>query len=207
MEITNIVCSRYNRNTDFVYRINNGENIKVMVYDKENNDNPYNVPVNKGNEASVYLKYIIDHYDNLSEFTYFIHDEEYSWHHSGSIIDKFKEAKDSKEKYYNINHFEWKEALRRDHYEEYLKFYNEIIEEYIPLKKVPNGEIDLRLGYKGCAQFLVHRDLIRCLPKEFYIKLYNWIMTTNLPSKDCGFYLEYSWHVFWVIYPKILQEK
>ena len=43
-------------------------------------------PVNKGNEASVYLKYIIDFYDNLPEFTFFIHDEEYSWHHSGSTL-------------------------------------------------------------------------------------------------------------------------
>jgi hypothetical protein len=74
-----------------------------LIYDKENSNNPLNVPVNKGNEASVYLKYIIDYYDNLSEYTFFIHDEEYAWHHSGILIDKFKEAVASKKKYYNIN--------------------------------------------------------------------------------------------------------
>lgn len=75
-----------------------------MIYDKENPENPLNVPVNKGNEASIYLKYIIDYYDTLSEFTFFIHDEEYAWHHSGSIIDKFREAIDKKELlYYNVN--------------------------------------------------------------------------------------------------------
>ena len=62
-----------------------------------------NIPVNKGNEASVYLKYIIDYYDELSNFTFFIHDEEFSWHHSGSIINKYKEAINSKNTYYNIN--------------------------------------------------------------------------------------------------------
>jgi hypothetical protein len=59
---TNIVVSRYNKNVDFVYKINNGNNINVLIYDKENSNNPLNIPVNKGNEASVYLKYIIDYY-------------------------------------------------------------------------------------------------------------------------------------------------
>ena len=57
---TNIVVSRYNKNVDFAYRINNGNAINVLIYDKENQN-------------------IIDTYDNLSDFTFFIHDEEYSW--------------------------------------------------------------------------------------------------------------------------------
>uniref|UniRef100_A0A6C0EUF7 Uncharacterized protein n=1 Tax=viral metagenome TaxID=1070528 RepID=A0A6C0EUF7_9ZZZZ len=52
---TNLVVSRYNKNVDFVYNINNNNNINVMIYDKENPNNILNVPVNKGNEASVYL--------------------------------------------------------------------------------------------------------------------------------------------------------
>jgi hypothetical protein len=86
----NIVVSRYKKNVDFIYKINsNNKNINFLIYDKENNSNPYNIPINKGNEASAYLKYIIDHYDKLSDFTFFIHDEEYSWHHLGSIIDRY----------------------------------------------------------------------------------------------------------------------
>jgi hypothetical protein len=92
MNTVNIVVSKYNKNVDFVYKINNNKNINVMIYEKENLNNPLNIPVNKGNEASVYLKYIIDYYDELTDFTFFIHDEEYSWHHSGSVIDKFNEA-------------------------------------------------------------------------------------------------------------------
>ena len=100
---TNIVVSRYNRNVDFVYRINDNKNINILIYDKENPTNPYNVPVNRGQEASVYLKYITDYYDQLPDYTFFIHDEEYAWHHSGSIIDKYQEAIKSNKKYYNIN--------------------------------------------------------------------------------------------------------
>ena len=44
---------------------------------------------NKGHESVVYLKYIIDNYDSLDEYTILIHCHEYSWHHKGSIaLDK-----------------------------------------------------------------------------------------------------------------------
>lgn len=95
------VVSRYKKNTDWVYNLRNIN--KYYIYDKENPENKYNIPVNKGNEASVYLKYIVDNYNNLADFTFLIHDDEYSWHHSGSIIDLLDEAVKSKKLYYNIN--------------------------------------------------------------------------------------------------------
>jgi hypothetical protein len=205
--ITNIVVSRYNNNVDFVYKINNNKNINIMIYDKENPDNPLNIPVNKGNEAAVYLKYIIDYYDELTDFTFFIHDEEFSWHHTGSIIDKYNEAIMSNELYYNINdkaHWNKPNLIEEYIYNELLKWYNEYVEEYIPISKVPNNK-DFIYNYYGCAQFLVHKDLIRNLPKEFYMKLYNWIITTNIPNEISGRFLEWTWHVFWVIYPKYIK--
>jgi hypothetical protein len=205
--ITNIVVSRYYRNVDFVYRINNGIDINVMIYDKENYKNPYNIPVNKGNEASVYLKYIIDYYDCLTDFTFFIHDEEYAWHHSGSIIDKYTEAVSSKQMYYNINdkcRWDIQNSLSQESYTQLFKWYNEYIEEYIPISKVPN-HTDFIYGYQGSAQFLVHKDLIQNLPKDFYVKLYNWIITTELSNRVSGMLLEWTWHVFWVIYPTYIK--
>jgi hypothetical protein len=207
MNTVNIVVSRYNKNVDFVYKINGNKNINVMIYDKENLDNPLNIPVNKGNEASVYLKYIIDYYDELTDFTFFIHDEEYSWHHSGSIIDKFNEAIMSNEMYYNINdRCGWyrKNLIDKDTYNELLKWYNKYIEDYIPISKVPNNS-DFIYGYLGSAQFLVHKDLIKNLPKEFYIKIYEFIITTDLPNYLSGRFLEWTWHIFFYIYPNYIK--
>lgn len=203
--ITNIVVSRYNRNVDFVYKINDGKNTNIMIYDKENPDNPFNVPVNKGNEASVYLKYIIDYYDDLTEFTFFIHDEEYAWHHTGSIIDKYKEASLSKKKYYNINDiciWNQRNAISPELYAELLQWYNKYVEEYIPISKIPNKN-DFTYGYMGSAQFLVHKELIRKLPKRFYEKIYDWIITTDEPNWKSGRFLEWTWHIYWVIYPEL----
>lgn len=207
--ITNIVVSRYIKNVDFVYRINNNKNVHILVYDKENPNNPLNIPVNKGHEASVYLKYIIDYYDNLPDYTFFIHDEEFSWHHSGSIIDKYREAVMSNEKYYNINdkaHWNKPFSIHPDIYKALLDWYDCYIEEYIPISKVPNN-IDFIYNYYGCAQFLIHKDLIRNLPKEFYVRLYNWIIKTSIPNYYSSRFLEWTWHIFWVIYPKFIKNK
>jgi hypothetical protein len=199
----NIVVSRYNKNVDFVYKIKG--NINVLIYDKENPNNPLNIPINKGNEASVYLKYIIDNYDELTDFTFFIHDDEYAWHHTGSIIDKFNEAVASNKLYYNINdrcHWNQKNSIESHTYNDLLEWYNKYIEKYIPIDKVPNNS-DFIYNYLGSAQFLVHKTLIRNLPKEFYSDIYDWIITTNLSNYLSGRYLEWTWHIFWSIYPDI----
>ena len=169
-----------------------------MIYDKENPSNPYNIPVNKGNEASVYLKYIIDNYDDLTEFTFFIHDEEYSWHHIGSIEECFLKAINSNELFFNINHYDLRPYSHISEKKELMEWYDKFIQPYIPLDKLPNK--DWLIGYKGCAQFLVHKSLIRHLPLKFYNDIYNWILEFE-DKKLSGYFLEWTWHLFWVISP------
>lgn len=194
-----VVVSRYKKNVDWVYKFKNINNI--FIYDKESNTNKYNIPVNKGNEASVYLKYIIDHYNILNDFTFFIHDDEYSWHHSGSIIDKFDEAVNSKELYYNINDLcVMGSIINNFHYNGILHWYNKYVEKYIPIDNLPVK--DWTIGFRGSAQFLVHKSLIQSLPITFYEELYDWIITTNMPNELSGRYMEWTWHIFWVLFKK-----
>ena len=201
----NVVVACYKKNIDFVYRI---KDVNVLVYDKENPENPLTVPVNKGNEASSFLKYIVDYYDKLPEFTYFIHDDEYAWHHTGSVIDKFYEAVESGQKYYNINdqcHWDRKNMIKPEQYTLLIKWYMEYVDKYIPLEKIPNND-DFIYGYYGAAQFLIHRDLILSLPKKFYEDIYAWILATDLPTWLSSRFLEWTWHIFWVIYPNLLKD-
>jgi hypothetical protein len=117
----------------------------------------------------------------------------------------------SNKMYYNINdkcHWNRANLIKNSHGEQlfnsFMSWYSEYIEDYIPILKVPNNN-DFIYGYCGSAQFLVHKDLIRNLPKEFYIKLYNWIITTELPNYFSSRYLEWTWHIFWVIYPNYIK--
>jgi hypothetical protein len=202
----NVVVSRYNKNTDFIYDLNK-YNTNIMIYDKENPSNPYNIPINRGNEASVYLKYIIDNYDKLTDFTFFIHDENYSWHHHGTIEEQFIRAVETKKLYFNINHFRWEVGF--SHINDYDRknffiWYEKYIEPYIPINKLPNK--DWIVGYNGCAQFLVHKSIIQILPIKFYEDIYNWILTLSFEEgKMAGYFLEWSWCLFWDVYPKMIE--
>ena len=191
----NIVISRWKNNTDWSEKFKDIANVKILIYDKENPKNIYNIPVNKGNEASVYLKYIIDHYDTLPDFTFFIHDEEKSWHHKGSLIDRFKEALDSKKKYYNVNNFILGSILKKFNFKDIKKWYDKYIEKYIPMNDLPQK--DWTQNYKGSAQFLVHKSLIQKFPIKFYKDLYNWIITTKISTYQTSRWLEWTWHLFW----------
>jgi FkbM family methyltransferase len=200
---TNVVVSRYKKDVSFVYRINGGENINVMIYEKEDPSSPLNIPLNKGQEASVYLKYIIDHYENLTDYTFFIHDDEYAWHHSGSIIDKYEEAKTQNLKYYNIND-QCANCINdvlnycngNGWTEEYMEWYKNYIETYVPFSSLAKFDI-----HRNSAQFLVHRDVIRNLPLYFYQELYSWIMESDLENRKTSRFLEWTWHILWQIYP------
>ena len=196
----NCVVSRYKKDVSWIYKLDKVK--KFFIYDKETPENPYNIPVNKGNEASVYLKYIIDNYENLPDFTFFIHDDEYAWHHKGSIIDKFNESIATNKLYYNINNnCTLGSIITNDWYNEILIWYNEYIEKYIPMNSLPNK--DWTKGYRGSAQFLVHKSLIEKLPKQFYEDLYNWIINTDMESAKSGRFMEWTWHLFWDIYPNL----
>jgi len=197
-----IVVSRYNKSTEWTDKFIHlplQAGTKVFVYDKENPNNPYNVPLNKGNEASVYLKHIIDYYDDLAEYTYFIHDEEYSWHHHGSVIDLFQDAyailsESTDIGFYNVNHFIMGTIYTNIYILEILQWYQEFIEEYIPFDNLKSE--DFTIGHKGAAQFLIKRETINKLPKLFYERLYNWLITTDIPSEITGRFLEWTWHIF-----------
>ena len=201
----NCVISRYNKNVDWIYDFNSDNINNIFIYDKETPENLHNISANKGNEATVYLKYIIDNYENLSDFTFFVHDEEYSWHHSGSIIDKYNEAVKEimgGKLYYNINdRCILGSIVTNEWYDEILCWYNEYIEKYIPINSLPNK--DWTVGYRGSAQFIVHKSLILNLPKKFYEDLYNWLITTDLTNHKSGRFMEWTWHIFWDIYPKL----
>lgn len=201
------VLSRYCKNVDWVYKAKNIN--RFYIYDKETPSNPYNIPVNKGNEASVFLKYIVDNYDTLSDWTFFSHDDEYAWHHNGSLIDRYNEAVVealSGKLYVNVNENIILGSIKSHRwYEDIINWYNRYIEPYIPLHSLP--ESDWTIGHRGSAQFLVHKSIIRNLPKKFYEDLYEWIITTEYENAKSGRFLEWTWHIFWYLFPNISPPK
>ena len=190
-----VVISRYNRDVSWSERFRDVAPVHIRVYDKCNPENPYNVPANKGNEASAYLKYIIDFYDELPEWTFFAHDEEFSWHHSGSLIDKLQYALDSGLRYYNVNDLAFIDHLSKTENAMVLEWWRIHVEKYRPMRSLSFPLFGRQ--HRACAQFLVHRDNIRSLPKQFYVDMFAWLMRTELPNYHNGRLFEWTWHLFW----------
>ena len=208
-----VVCARYNKDISFLNNIP----IKSIVLQK--GTKPGEV-INKANEATSYLYYIINNYNNLPENVIFIHDEDKSWHHEGKLSDNIykwiKYYEDNKLNYYNFNNTltKWKEI---DVNKQIIIFDNDTIEtnNWLPVfKKLYDYALkpyNIILKTKtqpsvGCAQFIVSKKAIQSNPKEMYEKIYKWLVdNTNGEGNGngktdvysgyyTGRYLEWSWH-------------
>jgi len=153
-----------------------------------------NIP-NKSCEASAYLKYICDYYYNLPDKIILVHDEEYSWHHSGSIIDHIKGY--NGETYVNINHYRWGNDVHPFHPGgDYYEFYKMFLEPYYGAVEEYGN---FHEGHLGCAQFILRPAAITRNSLKFYQDLYNYSVSDKVKdghvSGGFGYFMEYTWHL------------
>lgn len=182
MSNKHVVIAHYNENLDWVnnliypYTIISRNNIKKEV------------APNKGNEASSYLEYIIKNYDNLPDICIFVHGHRNDWHHKQNIDEKINSLNYC-HNYYNIN------ELNID----YLKNYPDALQTLKNNIHIFNNILNIsivveNIKYRPCAQFYVSKKNILNNSKEQYIKLYTFLMTTNISSYWSGRFFEYLWH-------------
>lgn len=189
---TLIVISRHKKDVSWTQKLS-AEGFHVIVYDHHaHNNHPYFIKENKGREASVYLKYIVDYYYTLFPYTIFLQDEDKSWHHQGSIVELIKSQKEKKTKFFNFNHrclaLIKSNALfpmMESYFHDYLQPYIGHIEKYK----------DWTAGYKCCAQFVVHRDYIRKYPRKMYEDMLSYMLDGKHDEKAKGHMFEWTLHL------------
>lgn len=192
--LATVVIAHYNENIDWVNSIDRNK-FNIEIYSKTLKEYNY-IDQNRGNEASSYLQYIIDNYENLPEHNFFVHGHNNSYHQDITNDDFLNKVKlPSRYSYFNIN--------RRDYYIKSLK--QEYSIQYMHLKTYwPLNEIEVPddLSFYSCAQFYVHRDFIYSHSRGLYKKMFDWLMTTDLDNKlrvPQNYYstrlFEYMWHV------------
>lgn len=149
------------------------------------------VAPNKGNEASSYLQYIITNYENLPDICIFVHGHRNDWHHKQNIDEKIN-CLDFCYNYYNINELCLNQLdslnnapVSLDALNRYINLFNDILNKTIIVEN---------LKYRASAQFYVKKNNILINSKETYIKLYMFLMTTDVVSFWSGRFFEYLWH-------------
>lgn len=188
---TKIVVSRFREDYSFLNKLD----FPIIIYEKENFNSKYNVEKNKGNEASAYLKYIVDHYNSLDEYTIFIHCHDFSWHHNGSIINLINSYINLEHTFTNLNNqiLGDMEDLDRSNSDIGIFFRKYIRPATGPYVLYPN----FTKGALGSAQFIVHKDNILRHSILFYQQIYNWLLDTDIDSRWSSRFLEWTWDLFW----------
>jgi hypothetical protein len=155
------------------------------------------VPVNRGNEVSSYLLYIVEYYEYLPEYTLFLHGHDSDWHQLYNLHYIVHHLK-LNTGYHNINNY-----LVNNRYietNEYMRLLQSIWLELFQeeLGDLPEG------GFreKCCAQFAVHRDRIRLRSKAFYEQLYQFVISDKQDDahnvdgyhSSMSYVMEFIWH-------------
>lgn len=173
------------------------------IYTVDNVDSEYHPPKNKGHEVMVYLSYIIDNYDNLSDVNMFMHSHRHAWHNDDlldndavQMISRLSSERVTREGFMNMRcHWDpgcpaWmhpgtvQEDINKQEETMLARSWSEIF----PLDPIPNV-----LAQPCCAQFAISKDRIRSLPLARYVFYRDWLLRTSLSDYISGRVWEYVW--------------
>jgi hypothetical protein len=176
-----IVVASYKHNTSWLSKLD----LPYIIYTKEDpSSNPkYNLPDNRGHEATIYLRYIIDHYETLPREIVFIHDHGPN-KHSPHLIETLKSFKWNQKRYRSLN-YEFFQTCERE--------VNTIIKDLWSTIGEWLGPMPPYFNDWCCGQFVVHRCNIWRHPKQFYERYFNWFYETDLMNFYNSRAAEWTW--------------
>jgi hypothetical protein len=176
-----VVIAHYNEDLSWV------RNLKCPFTIVSRNGIPKDTAPNKGNEASVFLEYIIKNYDTLDEYTFFVHGHRSSWHHAEAMDEKVNRITCDLP-YFNLNDIPPYRILNCE------STTRQIVSVYPQIEHLL-GPLDMqRITFRMGAQFYVHKDAIRSRSLETYKGLYAFIMNNVGRAQEDGVFLERLWH-------------
>lgn len=145
---------------------------------------------NRGNEALLYIKYIIDNYNNLPNYVMFLHGHRTSWAHRDIPSEEIVQNTTFNSDYCDLDGFyvniesEMKKLLYiLSHVKAYLQ-------PFIPFNIFQKKYFKLYLK----AEFYVSKKAIKQYSLNDYVTLYEGLMAfTKISGWDIGFLMEFLW--------------
>lgn len=162
----------------------------VIYYKDTPEKEPFSA-INKAKSETNLLKFIVDFYDSLPCNIITVHQYEKRFYHDGSLVDILNDPL-----------FETKYKMSKSR--GFWNFGTQILGSIIPqIGKIgesgwwsncmepyfgPIGDFgDFTNGKLGYSQFVVSRERIHSLPKEFYSNMYNWMVENTLDEGDTDY--------------------
>ncbi|KAJ5272354.1 hypothetical protein N7478_007479 [Penicillium angulare] len=176
----------------------------------------FTVPENRGNEAMVYLTYLIDRYDSLPDVIVLVHGGRYQWHNDNPLYDSVVSIKDlqlhyvQKAGYVNLR-CTW--AIGCPAELEPARYFRERPDdrdhptamEFPDQFQIlfPGEELPEVIGVPCCSQFAVSKEAVRRRSKGDYIRMQRWLLESPLDAATSGRILEYAWHIMFGQVPQL----
>ena len=175
------------------------------VHNPDNEDPHLRFPKSKGNEAVVYLSFIIDHYDDLPWCMIFIHGHIEAWHQEDyifNLIDDLNHIALARQGYISLR-CDWYPScpaeMRPIHNDAVIwgpGLHTKGTEAAIAgnwRMLFPGEKLPETIASPCCAQFAVTRQAIIKRPKADYERLRSWLMISLLEDYLSGRVLEKLW--------------
>ncbi len=207
-----IVSSHYTESLDWL--INQNEYDYIIYSKNENalnilNTKKIKIIKNKGLEASSYLAYIIDNYNNLPDFIAFCHGHENAWHQDDTIINAIKKYNKT-DSFFTLNNPYFRNSL----YDDCPLFVNENAkkcwEDIKDFSKNIGLELPNKIEFTMCAQFIVKKECILSRDIKFYKRCYDWLLNQSiLDDSRAAILIEQLWYLIFThnaIEPKLISK-
>jgi hypothetical protein len=190
-----VVISHYEEDIDWP-DLYIGEKIPHIVYTHKNDPLALHyVPNNKGREANAYLKFIVDYYSNLPQLIAFVHAHRTSWHQRdpSDIVIALRALQWNKYTYMPLNSVVTSATYKANTGDEQAAANYEFWQTFLQDKLGPPPTNGIKTYC--CATFVVKREAILVHPKEFYLRINDYITNSRYSTHITSRLLEYTWHV------------
>ncbi|KAJ5291782.1 hypothetical protein N7478_001033 [Penicillium angulare] len=190
-------CEEY-QCTSYIYSLDEKPEEGFMV--------PY---ARKGHEASAYLSYIIDYYDELRPYTIFIHGRPEQWHNDVGGPSTKNVLANLRYEAVSINGYVNLRCTNRPGCPstifqafpvmvdfDYQYLIDQLPQIFNDLLGIDPSDVPSDIGHQCCAQFAVTKEKIQERPRSDYIRILEWIATTDMTDNyGIGWLIEKLWHV------------
>ncbi|KAJ5174661.1 uncharacterized protein N7482_000538, partial [Penicillium canariense] len=171
----------------------------------------------QGHEASAYLAYLYDHYNDLHPYTIFIHGREDQWHNdiagprTYNVLQNLRYEAVEANGYVNLRCSTTPgcpstlyQKDPKDHDRQYQYLLDQLPEILHYLLGIDPVDFPENIGHQCCAQFAVTRAKIRQRSRADYRKIMIWTGTTDMTDNyGIGWLTEKIWHMMFGMPPEL----
>ncbi|KAI9799998.1 MAG: hypothetical protein M1833_003527 [Piccolia ochrophora] len=178
-------------------------NIQTAIYTVDDEGAPLRPPSNKGHEAMVYLTYIIDNYDKLSDTSIFVHSHRRAWHNNDlldgdmvKMVRRLSNERVAREGYFNLRchpHPGCPNWISLNVTKEDINKKEEVVFPTIWDELYPGQPMPDVLAQPCCGQFAASRARLQSIPLSQWNHFRDWLLKTDLRDALSGRIFEYTW--------------